>query len=276
VDGKIIAWFNGPSELGPRALGQRSILCDPRQPDAKETLNARVKHREAFRPFAPIILLEEVENWFDLDGFNPDSPFMLRVMSFREDKRDLLPAVTHVDGTGRVQTVNKDVNGAYYDLVRAFGERTGVPILLNTSLNVMGEPIVETPEDALWCLLLTQLDACVFDGTVVTKKPGYESLADLYPYFLVEPNDIRRPPSGDGMLFAVSTPWGPYVFGLRDETTVAILDLLLGGAMDGSTKADEVFERIRIKLGSMPDTDLIRLFAQLRRWRVISFRETPV
>ena len=276
VDGKIIAWFNGPSELGPRALGQRSILCDPRQPDAKETLNARVKHREAFRPFAPVILLEEVENWFDLDGFNPDSPFMLRVMSFREDKRDLLPAVTHVDGTGRVQTVNKDVNGAYYDLVRAFGERTGVPILLNTSLNVMGEPIVETPEDALWCLLLTQLDACVFDGTVVTKKPGYESLADLYPYFLVEPNDIRRPPSGDGMLFAVSTPWGPYVFGLRDETTVAILDLLLGGAMDGSTKADEVFERIRGKLGSMPDTDLIRLFAQLRRWRVISFRETPV
>jgi carbamoyltransferase len=147
VDGKIIAWFTGPSELGPRALGQRSILCDPRQPDAKETLNARVKHREAFRPFAPVILLEEVGNWFDVDGVDPESPFMLRVMKFRDDKLGLLPAVEHIDGTGRVQTVTRSVNGSYYELVREFGERTGVPIVLNTSLNVMGEPIVETPED---------------------------------------------------------------------------------------------------------------------------------
>jgi carbamoyltransferase len=271
VDGKIIAWFTGPSELGPRALGQRSILCDPRQLNAKEKLNARVKHREAFRPFAPVIPLEEVENWFDVDGVDPNSPFMLRVMSFREDKRDLVPSVVHVDGTGRVQTVTKAVNGAYYDLVKEFGERTGVPILLNTSLNVMGEPIVETPEDALWCLLLTQLDACVFDGAVVTKKPGYQSLADLYPYILVDPKDIRRPPSGDGLAVSVTTPWGPHMFGLRDETTVAILDLL-----DGGTKADELFDRIRRELGPMPDTFLIRLFAQLRRWRVISFRETPI
>ena len=275
VGGEIIAWFTGPSELGPRALGQRSILCDPRQPDAKETLNARVKHREAFRPFAPVILLEEVSNWFDVDGVNPESPFMLRVMKFREDKLGLLPAVEHIDGTGRVQTVTRSVNGSYYELVREFGERTGVPIVLNTSLNVMGEPIVETPEDALWCLLLTQLDACVFDNAIVTKKPGYESLADLYPCFLVGPNDIRRAPSGVGMHFAVVTPWGPYVFGLGDEKTVAILELLLGGAMDGNARADEVFERIRSKLGPMPDTDLIRLFAQLRRWRVISFRESP-
>ena len=275
VDGKIIAWFTGPSELGPRALGQRSILSDPRQPDAKEILNARVKHREAFRPFAPVILLEEVGNWFDVDGVDPASPFMLRVMSFRKDKRGLLPAVEHVDGTGRVQTVTQAVNGAYYDLVKEFGERTGVPIILNTSLNVMGEPIVETPEDALWCLLLTQLDACVFDSAIVTKKPGYESLADLYPCFLVGPSAIRRPPTGVEIHFAVMTPWGPYVFGLRDETTVAILDVLLAGALDGVTKADKVFDRIRGKLGPMPDTDLIRLFAQLRRWRVISFRESP-
>lgn len=276
VDGKFIGWFTGPSELGPRALGQRSILCDPRQPDAKENLNARVKHREAFRPFAPVILLEEVENWFEVDGFDPRSPFMLRVLSFKEDKRDLVPAVVHVDGTGRVQTVTKEVNGDYYDLVKEFGERTGVPILLNTSLNVMGEPIVETPEDALWCLLLTQLDSCVFDGAVVTKKPGYRSLADLYPYFLVEPKAIHRPPSGDAVLFEVTTPWGAHTFGLRNETTVAILDLLLAGAMDGGSKADEVFVRIRHKLGPLPEPFLIRLFAQLRRWRVISFREIPI
>ena len=275
ADGKIIAWFTGPSELGPRALGQRSILCDPRRADAKEQLNARVKHREAFRPFAPVIPLEEVGNWFDVEGVDPRSPFMLRVMSFREEKRELVPAVVHVDGTGRVQTVSKSANGSYYDLVREFGKRTGVPILLNTSLNVMGEPIVETPEDALWCMLLTQLDACVFDGEVVSKKAGYNSLADLYPYLLTGPGEIRRAPSGEGLQFAVKTPWGPYVFGLRDETTVAILELLVGGVLDGRTRSDEVFERIRSQMGSMPDTVLIRLFAQLRRWRVISFRDTP-
>ncbi|MDZ7770537.1 MAG: carbamoyltransferase C-terminal domain-containing protein [Woeseiaceae bacterium] len=175
--------LSGPSELGPRALGQRSILCDPRTPDAKEKLNSRVKHREAFRPFAPVVPLENVNDWFELDGHDPSSPFMLRIMKFRKEKRDLVPAVVHVDGTGRVQTVTRAANGTYYELVRAFGERTSVPILLNTSLNVMGEPIVETPEDALWCLLLTQLDACVFDSVVVTKKPGYQSLGELYPCF---------------------------------------------------------------------------------------------
>ncbi len=273
ADGKIIAWFSGPSELGPRALGQRSILCDPRQPDAKEKLNARVKHREGFRPFAPVLPLEETANWFDVDGVDPSSPFMLRVMDFREDKRALVPAVVHVDGTGRVQTVTRQVNGPYYELVRAFGERTGVPVLLNTSLNVMGEPIVETPEDGLWCLLLTQLDACVFDGAIVTKRPGYRSLADLCPYFLVGPGDIRRPPSGDGLLFAVKTPWGPYAFGLRDESTIAVLELLLAGLMDGNTRADVIFEQIRKQRADFTETFLTRLFAQLRRWRVISFRD---
>jgi len=275
ADGKIIAWFSGPSELGPRALGQRSILCDPRQPDAKEKLNARVKHREGFRPFAPVIPIEEAANWFELDGVDPSSPFMLRVMDFREARRNLVPAVVHVDGTGRVQTVTREVNGPYYELVRAFGDRTGVPILLNTSLNVMGEPIVETPEDALWCLLLTQLDACVFDGAVVTKKPGYESLQDLYPFFAVGPGDIRRPPSGDGLLFAVTTPWGPYVFGLRDAETLAALELLLGGLMDGNTRARTIFERLQKHHSDFTETYLNRLFAQLRRWRVISFRDAP-
>jgi carbamoyltransferase len=275
VDGKIIGWFTGPSELGPRALGQRSILCDPRQSNAKEKLNARVKHREAFRPFAPVILLEEVENWFELDGADPSSPFMLRVMDFREDKRELVPAVVHVDGTGRVQTVTKAANGSYYDLVKVFGERTGVPMLLNTSLNVMGEPIAETPEDALWCLLLTQLDACVFDGAIVSKKPGYRSLSDLCPYLLVGQKDIQRPQSGDGVFLAVETPWGPHKFGLRDKTTIAVLDLLVNGALDGGTTVDEVFDRIRRTLGPMANTELVRLFAQLRRWRLISFREKP-
>jgi hypothetical protein len=137
----------------------------------------------------------------------------------------------------------------------------------------MGEPIVETPEDALWCLLLTQLDACVFDGAVVTKKAGYESLGDLYPYFLVGPGDVRRPPSGDGLLFAVTTPWGPYVFGLRDEPTMAVLELLMGGLVDGNTRADVIFAKLRERRADFTETFLTRLFAQLRRWRVISFRD---
>jgi carbamoyltransferase len=220
-----------------------------------------------------VIPLEEAANWFELYGVDPSSPFMLRVMDFREARRDLVPAVVHVDGTGRVQTVTREVNGPYYELVRAFGDRTGVPVLLNTSLNVMGEPIVETPEDALWCLLLTQLDACIFDGAVVTKKAGYESLQDLYPFFAVGPGDIHRPPSGDGLLFAVTTPWGPYVFGLRDAQTLAALELLLGGLMDGNTRARTIFERLQKHHPDFTETYLNRLFAQLRRWRMISFRD---
>lgn len=276
VDGKIIAWFTGPSELGPRALGQRSILCDPRRPDAKEQLNLRVKHREAFRPFAPVIPLEEVANWFDVDGVDPSSPFMLRVMRFREDKRHLVPAVVHVDGTGRVQTVSRTINGEFYELVKAFGKQTAIPILLNTSLNVMGEPIVETPEDALWCMLLTDLDACVFDGSVVTKASGYRTISELYPCLAVGPENLMRPAPRTGILFAVETQWGVHKFGLRDTKTVAILDILIGGNADGRTTVAEIFDRIRRRVSPFPDMDLLRMFAQFRRWGILSFRESPI
>lgn len=169
-EGKNLGWFQGRSELGPRALGQRSIICDPRRPDAKEILNGRVKHREAFRPFAPVILLEEAQNWFEWGEANCESPFMLRIAKFREDKMGLVPAVEHVDNTGRVQTVTKEANGRLYDLVAGFKERTGVPVVLNTSFNVMGMPIVETPEDALFCLLSTGLDGCVLGDVIVKKR----------------------------------------------------------------------------------------------------------
>ncbi|HKP73444.1 MAG TPA: carbamoyltransferase C-terminal domain-containing protein [Pyrinomonadaceae bacterium] len=168
--GEIIGWFDGRSELGPRALGQRSIICDPRRPDAKEVLNLRVKKREAFRPFAPVVLREEVENWFELRGAPPDSPFMLRVCDFREDKAGRVPAVVHVDGTGRLQTVTREANGRFYELVKRFYEATGVPVLLNTSFNVMGEPIVETPENAVACFLNSGLDCCVFEDRIILKS----------------------------------------------------------------------------------------------------------
>jgi carbamoyltransferase len=169
-DGKIIGWFEGGAELGPRALGQRSILCDPRQPEAKDTLNRRVKMREPFRPFAPAVLLEEASDWFDFDGTTPDSPFMLRVVDVKPGKREEIPAIVHVDGTGRIQTLTRENNGRFYELVQKFHAKTGVPVLLNTSFNRMGQPIIETPADAIACLLETGLDCCVFEDRIVFKQ----------------------------------------------------------------------------------------------------------
>jgi carbamoyltransferase len=180
-EGKIIGWFQGRSELGPRALGQRSIICDPRRPDGKVVLNSRVKHREAFRPFAPVVLLEEAPDWFECEGVDIASPYMLRVCKFRDDKKDKVPAVVHVDDTGRIQTVTKEANGRFYDLVRRFGERTGVPIILNTSFNVMGMPIVEKPEDALLCMVSTGIDYCVIGEVLVKKRAQILLGTDLPP-----------------------------------------------------------------------------------------------
>jgi len=169
-DGKIVGWFDGGSELGPRALGQRSILCDPRRSDGKEILNRRVKMREAFRPFAPAVLLEEAPNWFDFGNTAPESPFMLRVVDVKPERREQVPAIVHVDGTGRVQTLTSANNGRFYELVRKFYEQTNVPMLLNTSFNRMGQPIIETPADAIQCLLSTGLDCCVFEDRIVFKN----------------------------------------------------------------------------------------------------------
>jgi carbamoyltransferase len=177
-DGKILGWFRGRSELGPRALGQRSIICDPRRADMKDVLNRTIKFREAFRPFAPVIPLQHLETYFDT-SHAVESPFMLRVLSFWPDVRARVPAVVHVDGTGRVQTVTPEANGPFYDLVQRFYQKTGCPVLLNTSFNVAGEPIVETPDDALGCLLSTGLDACVLENWLVMKRPTYRSFLDL-------------------------------------------------------------------------------------------------
>lgn len=161
----IVGWFQGGSEFGPRALGHRSIICDPRHPDTKATLNRRVKHREMFRPFAPSILRERAEEYFDLDG---DSPYMLLIAKIK--KPDEIPAVTHVDITGRVQTLTRQDNGLYYNLVETFGAMTGVPVLLNTSFNDNEEPIVETPADAIRCYLNTNIDYLVLGDYLIAKR----------------------------------------------------------------------------------------------------------
>jgi carbamoyltransferase len=165
--GKIVGWFQGRMEVGPRSLGNRSILADPRDPSMKDTLNHRVKHRESFRPFAPSVLREAAHEYFE--GVQ-DSPYMLLVYPVRAEQRARIPAVTHVDGTARVQTVTRDANPRYYRLIEAFGRRTGVPMLLNTSFNVRGEPIVCSPKDAVACFRATAMDHLAL-GDLLLSKP---------------------------------------------------------------------------------------------------------
>lgn len=166
ADGAIVGWFQGGSEFGPRALGNRSLLADPRRADMVDELNLRVKHRETFRPFAPAVLVNKASEWFELED---ESPFMLRVVRVRDDKRDKIPAVTHVDGTARVQTVARDVNPRFHALIEAFERHTSVPVVLNTSFNVAGSPIVETPEDAIDCFCSTNIDVLVLGDQVVHR-----------------------------------------------------------------------------------------------------------
>ncbi|OGS10216.1 MAG: hypothetical protein A2204_01190 [Elusimicrobia bacterium RIFOXYA1_FULL_47_7] len=166
VDAHITSWYQGRSEFGPRALGNRSILADPRRKDMKDILNSRVKFRESFRPFTPSVLEERANEFFTLDV---PSPFMLLAPLVRPGKGELVPAITHVDNTARVQTVSKDVNERYYNLIKAFEKRTGIPMLLDTSFNVAGQPIVETPEDAIKCFLSTDIDALGI-GNYLLKK----------------------------------------------------------------------------------------------------------
>jgi carbamoyltransferase len=166
LGGGVVGWFQGRAEFGPRALGHRSILADPRRNDVKEILNLKIKRRESFRPFAPSILKEAVDEYFEQVD---DVPFMEKVFVIRPQKRELIPAVTHVDGTGRLQTVDRAIEPRYYGLIEHFGKLSGVPVLVNTSFNE-NEPIVNTPEQALDCFLRTRMDMLVMEDVVVERK----------------------------------------------------------------------------------------------------------
>ena len=194
---KAIAWFQGRMEFGPRALGGRSILGDPRSVKMQKNLNLKVKYRESFRPFAPSVLREDLSEWFDM---NVDSPYMLLVADINFDKkiemtneqknlfgidklnikRSEIPAVTHVDYSARVQTVTKNTNSRYYDLISKFKEKTGCPVIVNTSFNVRGEPIVNTPTDAFNCFMGTELDYLVIGNCILDKLKQNKSLKKNY------------------------------------------------------------------------------------------------
>ncbi|MDO1449805.1 carbamoyltransferase C-terminal domain-containing protein [Rhodocytophaga aerolata] len=165
IEGGVVGWFQGRAEFGPRALGHRSILADPRRNDVKEILNLKIKRRESFRPFAPSILKEYVSEYFEQVD---DVPFMEKVFLIKQDKRKDIPAVTHVDGTGRLQSVDKNVEPKYYNLINEFKNKTGIPVLVNTSFNE-NEPIVNSPQQALDCFLRTKMDMLVMENILIKR-----------------------------------------------------------------------------------------------------------
>lgn len=273
VRGELGGWFTGRSELGPRSLGQRSILADPRLVNGKDMVNQRVKHREAFRPFAPAVLEEHAAEWFEL-GPTPHSPFMLRVVPFHDSVRARVPAVVHADGTGRLQTVARADAPALHAIVSEFHARTGVPLLLNTSFNVMGEPIVETPDDALWCFLATGLDFVVVEDRLFVKAPGYESPLDLEPVLsarrcIIELPVVNgalslEPPSDGEVAFVVETPWG--------DTTVRVPAELLSvlAHIDGKRTGRDIARRLAPS--GVTGERVLAAICALRRSRIIAFR----
>jgi carbamoyltransferase len=274
ADRKILGWFHGGAELGPRALGQRSILCDPRREDGKEVLNLRVKHREAFRPFAPVTLQEKARDWFEIEaGISDDSPFMLRVCNFKEERKKQVPAVVHVDGTGRLQTVAAERNGELYHLVRAFESLTGVPMLLNTSFNVMGEPIVETPTDALWCMSYTGIDYCVLEGVLIRKKSDYKTPLQLVPVLREAELAVRlKVKAGEGFAShevqkletGVHTPYG-HITGSLPVNAFAVLNNI-----DGTRTGYDLCDRLQEQ--GMDHPSLTRLLGELFRARLIGLK----
>ena len=170
-ENNVVGWFQGRMEFGPRALGNRSILANPCKAEMKDILNEKVKHREQFRPFAPVIIEEAVNEFFEADRPLPEPAYyMLMVYPIKEEKRKLIPAVTHVDGSGRLQVIKRKQNPLYYDLIKEFESLSGIPILINTSFNIRGEPIVCTPKDAFNCMMGTEIDHTVMGNFLIKRR----------------------------------------------------------------------------------------------------------
>ena len=169
ADGKIVAWFQGRMEFGPRALGNRSLLADPRRPEMRNILNQKVKHREDFRPFAPSVMAEHANEWFEIGAHTTSHEFMLFACAAKAEQRDRIPAVLHHDGTGRLQLVSQKSNRRYHELISAFHAKTGVPLVINTSFND-SEPIVCTPSDAIVTFRKSGIDALFMDNVYLTAE----------------------------------------------------------------------------------------------------------
>jgi carbamoyltransferase len=246
--GAAIGWVQGRSEFGPRALGNRSILADPRPAENKGRINKMIKKREAYRPFAPTVLEEHVAEYFVVPENGHSLPFMTFVVDVQPDKRDLLGAITHVDGTARVQTVSRDQNPRYWELIRAFGDRTGVPILLNTSFNNNEEPIVDSVDDAIVCFLTTDLDCLVVGDYLVRKKGRLEDGAaglvlEMPRYVSIAAASMPGSPNGEKR-YEVRTTFDERKNREIDENTFNLLECVdgrrtVGELIDMVTGAEE-------------------------------------
>ena len=247
ADGAVIGWVQGRSEFGPRALGNRSILADPRPAANKERINMMVKKREGYRPFAPSVLEEEVRAYFDFSGKVDALPFMAVVVDVKEDKRDLLGAITHVDGTARVQTVTREANPRYWDLIAAFKGITGVPLVLNTSFNNNAEPIVDSVKDAVVTFLTTGLDYLVVGNFIVKKRPTPPDAArlglrvELPAYVRLESVTSFVDPKRMARTSRIRTSYDPRVQVPISNDLYDVLTLL-----DGSAAVGTAFERAKI------------------------------
>ena len=266
--GEVGGWFEGGSELGPRALGARSIVADPRSHAMKERVNGHVKRREGFRPLAPAILAEHADAWFDTGAGS--SPFMLRSWRFRAGCAGRVPAVVHHDGTGRVQTVEPDQLARFHRLIAAFHARTGVPLILNTSLNGPGEPIAETPHDALWCMLDLGLDFVAFEDRIVVPAPDAPAPLDLVPVVACSSYTVRAPatagagPDGPRLSVTVRTAWGDRELGLAGTLSTVL------ALVDGSSTVRELARTLGAgAAGDRVALDAVRL---LRRQGVVDLR----
>ncbi len=269
--GEVVGWFQGGSELGPRALGHRSLLCDPRDASAKARLNAKVKFREPFRPFAPVVTERSAPDWFDVpDGLT--SPFMLRAVPFRVDRARQVPAVVHEDRTGRVQTVEPGDDPLLHSLLEAWKAVTGVPMLINTSFNLAAEPIVETPEDALRCLLASRIDCCVVGSWIVTRAAA-TSLLDLRPLRAAVPvpggdaavvGERGRRSLGEATPHRVETRWGPTVVPLSPQEAALV------AAATGEATGREL---VRRHLHDTTEEAGLTSLHRLGRMRVLRFVE---
>jgi carbamoyltransferase len=272
--GQVGGWFVEGAELGPRALGCRSIVADPRSATTRTRVNDEVKRREGFRPLAPAVLAECASDWFDNEG--EQSPFMLRTWRFRPGKAQQVPAVVHVDGTGRVQTVERALQPRFHALLREFYRLTGVPMILNTSLNGPGEPIVETPIDALWCLLGLGLDFLVLENRIIEREaPGLDIL-DLTPTMACDSYSVRLARStedstADGLTVVVSTPWGRCERPLPPRLAAVVSEV------DNTSTGWEIQRRMETKTttGSWRDRGTVRAaLLLLARRGIVSLMQT--
>jgi carbamoyltransferase len=269
--GAAIGWVQGRSEFGPRALGNRSILADPRPAENKGRINKMIKKREAYRPFAPTVLEENVSEYFVVPANGASLPFMTFVVEVRPDKRELLGAITHVDGTARVQTVSRDQNPRYWALISAFGDRTGVPMLLNTSFNNNEEPIVDSVEDAMVCYLTTDLDYLVIGDFLIRKKGDLrKSVGALIPtvprYVSLSASTRPGKPNGTKRFHLRTT------FDSRKDFEVGETTFRLLESMDGKSNLNRLADRVLAGGAADSRTDLVESAIELWSRRLLCMR----